>query len=72
MTGNPILDEIHAVREGLLASAGGTLDALVDRLQEEEQQSNRPRFKTSRTGVCNGAANPGQSTMENPSSPSRD
>ncbi len=45
MTKNPILDELHAVRERLLAEAGGTLDALVDRLQAEEQQSDRPRFK---------------------------
>lgn len=44
MMKNPILDELHAVREQLLADAGGTLDALVDRLQAEEQQSDRPRF----------------------------
>jgi hypothetical protein len=30
MNTNPILDELHAVREQLLADAGGTLDALVD------------------------------------------
>ena len=45
MTENPILDELHMVREQLLADAGGTLDALVDRLQAEEQASDRPRFK---------------------------
>ena len=49
MTKNPILDELHAVREQLLADAGGTLDALVDRLQAEEQHSDRPRYKTRRT-----------------------
>jgi hypothetical protein len=49
MTKNPILDELHAIRERLLADAGGTLDALVDRLQAEEQQSDRPRFKSRRT-----------------------
>lgn len=49
MTKNPILDELHAVREQLLADAGGTLDGLVDRLQQEEQQSDRPRFKAQRT-----------------------
>ena len=37
MTKNPILDELHAIREKLLDDAGGTLDALVDRLQAEEQ-----------------------------------
>lgn len=46
MAKNPILDELHDVRERLLAEAGGTLDALVDRLQAEEQQSHRPRFKS--------------------------
>ncbi len=49
MTKNPILDELHAVREKLLDDAGGTLDALVDRLQAEEQQSDRPRYRTRRT-----------------------
>jgi hypothetical protein len=42
-THNPVLDELRAVRERLLSEAGGTLDALVDRLQAEEQQSNHPR-----------------------------
>jgi hypothetical protein len=42
MNKNPILDEIRSVRESLLASAGGTLDALVDRLQAEERRSQRP------------------------------
>jgi hypothetical protein len=41
MNKNPILDELHAVREQLLADAGGTLDALVDRLQAEEQESDQ-------------------------------
>ena len=45
MTKNPILDELHSVRERLLAEAGGTLDALVDRLQAEERHSNRPAWK---------------------------
>jgi hypothetical protein len=35
MNKNPILDELRAVREQLLADAGGTLDALDDRLQTE-------------------------------------
>jgi hypothetical protein len=49
MNKNPILDELHAVRERLLAEAGGTLDALVDRLQAEEHESDRPRFNPRRT-----------------------
>ena len=56
MTKNPILDELHAVREKLLNDAGGTLDALVDRLQAEERQSDRPRYTTRRTEDGTGAA----------------
>jgi len=72
MNKNPILDELYAVRERLLADAGGTLDALVDRLQAEEQQSNRPRFKPRRTIRCTGAANSGELAVDNQSSPPRD
>lgn len=57
MTKNPILDELHAIRERLLTEAGGTLDALVDQLQAEEQESDRPRFKSRRTNKdCTEAA----------------
>ena len=59
MTKNPILDELRAVREKLLDDAGGTLDALVDRLQAEEQQSDRPRYETRRTIRGAGAAKSG-------------
>ena len=72
MMKNPILDELHAVRERLLADAGGTLDALVDRLQAEEQTSGRPRFKPRRTIRATGAAKSGETTVENQSSPPGD
>ncbi len=49
MVKNPILDELHAVRQRLLEESGGTLDALVDRLQAEEQRSDHPRFQPRRT-----------------------
>jgi hypothetical protein len=42
---NPILDEIRHARESLLSEAGGTLDALVDRLQAEERGSDHPPWK---------------------------
>lgn len=45
MTDNPILDELHAIREKLLADAGGTLDDLVDRIRAGELKSTRPRFE---------------------------
>ena len=72
MNKNPILDELHAVREQLLADAGGTLDALVDRLQAEEQESDRPRFKPRRTNRCTGAAKSAELPAENQSSPPGD
>lgn len=72
MKKNSILDELHAVRERLLADAGGTLDGLVDRLQAEEQQSDRPRFKPRRTIRCTGAAKSGGRKVENQSSPPAD
>ena len=72
MTKNPILDELHAVRERLLADAGGTLDALVDRLQAEERESDRPRFESRRTRRCTGAAKSAESEVENLSSPPGD
>lgn len=49
MPKNPILDQLRAAREKLLEDAGGTLDALVDRLQTEEKQSRRPRYGARRT-----------------------
>jgi hypothetical protein len=72
MAKNPILDELHAVRERLLADAGGTLDALVDRLQAEHQQSDRPRFKPRRTNPCTGAAKRDELAMDNQPSPPGD
>ena len=52
MTKNPILDELQTIREQLLADAGGTVDALVDRLQSHEKQSDRLRYSTRRTKHC--------------------
>jgi len=72
MTKNPILDQLHAVREKLLHDAGGTLDALVDRLQAEEQQSNRPQYKARRTIRCTGAAKSSELVVDNQSSPPGD
>jgi hypothetical protein len=70
MTKNPILDELHAVREQLLVEAGGTLDALVDRLQTHEQQSQRPRFTPRRTTRCTGAMSAELPVENQPSPPS--
>jgi hypothetical protein len=67
MNKNPILEELHAVRRQLLADAGGTLDALVDRLQREEQASDRPRFKC-RTNRCAAPAASGKLAVDNQTS----
>lgn len=69
MTKNPILDELHVVRERLLTDAGGTLDALVDRLQAEEQQSDRPRFNSRQNRQCTGGAKSGELKVETLPSP---
>lgn len=72
MAKNPILEELRAVRERLLANAGGTLDGLVDRLQAEERQSDHPRFTPRRTDRSAAAAKSADSEMDNPSSPPAD
>ena len=58
MSENPILDELHAVRERLLGEAGGTLDSLVDRLQAEELKSDRPRYNARKEEEEKGKAAP--------------
>lgn len=37
MTKNPILDELHAVRERLLAESGGTIAGLAARVRANQQ-----------------------------------
>jgi len=44
-----ILDELHEIREQLLAESGGTLEGLVARLQKEQQGSGRTIRETRRT-----------------------
>jgi len=41
MPKNPILDELRETREALLVEAGGTVAALVAKLQEDERKSGR-------------------------------
>ncbi len=47
-----ILDELHAIREQLLAESGGTLEGLVARLQKEQRESGRVILKSRRTERC--------------------
>lgn len=66
MMKNPILEELHAVREKLLAEAGGTLDGLVDAVQANERESKQPRYTGSKNGdgkaVTNGC--PSDATVD--------
>ena len=55
-TRHPILDELHAVREKLLAESGGTLSGLVARLQAEQKASGRAIRETRRIKDCTAAA----------------
>src|SRR5438105_1994554 len=59
MTKNPILDDLRRTRERLLAESGGTLAALVERLQAEEKASGRTIRKTRRTDHRTGPAKSG-------------
>ena len=45
MTKNPILDELHATRERLLAECGGTVSGLLDHLRAEQAASDRPTYQ---------------------------
>lgn len=60
----PILEELHAVREQLLAESGGTLAGLVARLQAEQKSSDRTILRSRRTKRCPGAADPDVLKME--------
>lgn len=68
----PILDEIHAVREQLLEDSGGTLSGLVARLQSEQAKSNRTILKTRRTNRSTEAARSGELAVESHMSPPGD
>ena len=53
MTSNPILDEIHATREKLLAEHGGDLHAYVEAARKRALESGRPIYQPKqRTKDC--------------------
>jgi len=68
MTNQPILDELHQIRERLLAESGGTLAGLVARLQKEQQASGRIVRKNTTNQVLHGSSG-GESTSQNESTP---
>lgn len=50
---NPILDELHAVREQMLADAGGTLAGLVAKIQSDQAKSGRVILKSTDSKTVN-------------------
>ncbi len=54
---NPILDEIYAAREKLLAEAGGDLDRLVEQTRARQAKSGHKVF-TGRVGNAESLATP--------------
>lgn len=46
MTKQPILDELHAVREQMLADADGSLAALIEKLRADQSKSGREILKS--------------------------
>lgn len=66
MTDQPILDELHSIRERLLAESGGTLAGLVARLRKDQQESGRIIRKNPTNQVLHGSSG-GESTLHNES-----
>lgn len=66
MTKQPILDELHAIREQMLADAGGSLAVLIERLRSDQSKSGREIRKTritkDSTGVADNVATDGESS----------
>lgn len=56
VTTQRVLDELHEIREQLLAESGGTLEGLVARLQKEQQASGRIIREGRRTKCSTGIA----------------
>lgn len=73
MTSNPILDELHATRQKLLAEAGGDLHRYVEEAKKRALASGRTiAERTQRTIHGTGAAKSGDLQIENQSSPPSD
>lgn len=73
MTHNPILEELYAIREKLLADAGGGVRIYLAGVREREAASGRLLKSTpQRTNRCAGAAKPGISEVEHQLSPPGD
>ena len=72
MMNNPILDELRATRERLLAESGGTVSGLLDRLRADQAASNRPQHKASDNNAMHQSGEVSSSEVDNLSSPPGD
>jgi hypothetical protein len=70
MPRNPILDELHAIRDRMLADAGGDLHKLLARLREREAVSGRLLSQEDESGaglapgLSNGCSGPAARAAE--------
>lgn len=70
MSTNPILNELHATREKLLAAAGGDLHRYLAEARQRAVSSGRPIAEpTQRTNCGMRAAKSGESPAQTPASP---
>ena len=72
MTNNPILEELHATRQRLLAESGGTVSGLLDRLRADQAASNRPTYNPSDNNAMHRSGEAASSEVESLSSPPGD
>ena len=63
---DPILDDLHRVREQLLEESGGTLASLVSKLEKDQLKSGRELREARRTKPCTEASDGAGSTLETP------
>lgn len=71
MTRNPILDELYAAREKLLADAGGDGHKFLEGVRERERASGRLLSADEQKTIrCSGAAKSAELPVANHSSPS--
>jgi len=73
MTRNPILEELYAAREKLLADAGGDAHRYLEGVRKRERESGRLLSEEEqRTLRCTGTAKSGELAVGNQTSPPGD
>ncbi len=73
MTSNPILEELYAARDKLLADAGGDASKYLEGVRKRERKSGRLlSAEAQRTIRCTGMAKAGELAVESLSSPPGD